>query len=83
MVASKLILSSVLAAGASASISPRLAEALAARQVAPGTDLYNCHDNCGNAILAIHIVTAGASMRSVAAGMVGAAAFGAAYVLAF
>lgn len=171
MVASKVIVSSVLVAGAAASISPRLAEALAARAIAPGTDLYNCHDNCGQAILEIEyacdvctdstfladyanclicagsdnddiwkyygssltsaaaecglsttpltasaasigaaitkasygnstatyaasgtgaatttsssIVTAGANMRSVAVGMVGAAAFGAAFALAF
>ncbi|KIH91112.1 hypothetical protein SPBR_01960 [Sporothrix brasiliensis 5110] len=58
MVASKVVVGSVLTAGASASgVSPLMAGIRARADLSPGSPLYNCHDNCGQAILEAQTVS--------------------------
>ncbi|ERT00458.1 uncharacterized protein SPSK_09679 [Sporothrix schenckii 1099-18] len=58
MVAPKVVVGSVLAAGASASgVSPLMAGIRARADLSPGSPLYNCHDNCGQAILEAQTVS--------------------------
>ncbi len=47
MVASKVLISSMLAASVSASGSPFAAFLQARADLSPGSPGYNCHDNCG------------------------------------